>query len=61
MKVRDAIKFIKKDGWYLIRTTGSHRQFEHRTKTGIVTIAGHPGDDLDTGTFISILKQAKLR
>jgi predicted RNA binding protein YcfA (HicA-like mRNA interferase family) len=45
MKVREAIKLIEQDGWYLIRTRGSHRHFKHPTKRGVVTIAGHPGVD----------------
>ncbi|MCG7850550.1 MAG: type II toxin-antitoxin system HicA family toxin [ANME-2 cluster archaeon] len=45
MKVRDAIKLIEADGWYLIKTRGSHKQFKHHTKPGRVTIAGHFNDD----------------
>jgi len=61
MKVRDVTKLIEKDGWYLSRQKGSHMQFKHPTKTGLVTIAGHPNDDLGPGTLNSILKQAGLK
>ena len=61
MKIRDVIKMIEEDGWYLVVTRGSHRQFKHPAKPGRVTIAGHPGDDLAPGTQNSILKQAKLK
>jgi predicted RNA binding protein YcfA (HicA-like mRNA interferase family) len=61
MKVRDAIKIIEADGWYLVITKGSHIQYKHPTKFGRVTIAGHPNDDLAPGTLNSILKQAKLK
>jgi len=61
MKIRDVIKLIEADGWYLIRTKGSHRQYKHPGKPGRVTIAGHPGDDLAPGTLNSVLKQAQLR
>ena len=61
MKVRDIIKSIESDGWYLVVTKGSHRQYKHSLKTGRVTIAGHPNDDLAPGTLNSILKQAKLK
>lgn len=61
MKIRDIIKLIETDGWYQVDTRGSHRQYKHTTKPGRVTIAGHPGDDLATGTLNSILKQAKLK
>jgi predicted RNA binding protein YcfA (HicA-like mRNA interferase family) len=60
MKVRDVIKLIESDGWYLVATKGSHRQFKHTVEPGRVTIAGHPGDDLAPGTFNSVFKQAQL-
>ena len=61
MKVRDTIKLIEADGWYLVVTRGSHRQYKHPTKPGRVTLAGHPSDDLAPGTLNSILKQAQLK
>jgi predicted RNA binding protein YcfA (HicA-like mRNA interferase family) len=61
MKVRDAIKLIENDGWFLVATRGSHRQFKHPRKPGRATIAGKPSDDLAPGTFNSILKQAGLK
>jgi predicted RNA binding protein YcfA (HicA-like mRNA interferase family) len=61
MKVREAIKLIEADGWYLIATRGSHRQYKHREKPGRVTIAGKPSDDIAPGTLNSILKQAGLK
>lgn len=60
-KVRDAVKLIEADGWRVVTTRGSHRQFKHETKPGRVTIAGHPSDDLAPGTYNSILKQAGLK
>ncbi len=61
MKVREALKLIEQDGWYLVRTRGSHRHFKHSTKPGIVTIAGHPSVDIPRGTLNSVLKQAGLK
>ena len=61
MKVRDIIKQIEDDGWYLVVTRGSHPQYKHPSKSGRVTISGHPGDDLAPGTLNSILKQARLK
>ena len=51
MKIRDIIKILEEDGWYLARTRGSHQQYKHSTKPGLVTIAGNPGDELATGTL----------
>lgn len=61
MKVRDIIKLLESDGWYIIATKGSHRQYKHPNKSGRVTIAGHPNHDLAPGTLNSILKQSKLK
>ena len=61
MKIRDIIKLIEADGWLLIKTRGSHRQYKHPVKKGRVTIAGHAGDDLAPGTLNSVLKQAGLK
>ena len=61
MKVKDCIKMIEADGWYLVATRGSHRQYKHPSKSGRITIAGHPADDLAPGTLNSVLKQAGLK
>ena len=61
MKIRDIIKLIEAEGWYLVETKGSHRQYKHPRIPGRVTIAGHPNNDLGPGTLNSILKQAKLK
>jgi len=51
---------IETDGWYLVATRGSHRQYKHPSKPGRITIAGHPAEDLALGTLNSVLKQAGL-
>ena len=61
MKVRGVIRLLEQDGWKLVRTQGSHRQYKHATKPGTVTIAGHPGHDMAPGTLNSVLKQAGLK
>jgi predicted RNA binding protein YcfA (HicA-like mRNA interferase family) len=61
MKVREVIKLIEADGWYLVVTKGSHRQYKHPSKRGRVTIAGHPSHDLAPGTLNSIFKQAQIK
>ncbi len=60
MKVRDVIKRLEADGWYLARTKGSHRQFKHFDKPGTVTVSGKPNVDVPIGTLKSIWKQAGL-
>jgi predicted RNA binding protein YcfA (HicA-like mRNA interferase family) len=61
MKVREIIRLLQNDGWVIVRTRGSHRQFHHPTKPGTVTIAGHPSVDMPPGTLNSVLKQAGLK
>ena len=61
MKVRDVLKRIGEDGWFQGAQKGSHRQFKHPVKPGRVTVAGHPSQEMDKGTFSNILKQAGLK
>jgi predicted RNA binding protein YcfA (HicA-like mRNA interferase family) len=61
VKVGEVIGMLEVDGWTLIRTKESHRQFKHLFKSGIVTVAGKPSIDLPTGTLNSVLKQSGLK
>ena len=61
VKIRDVVKVLEYDGWSVVRQRGSHRQFKHATKPGLVTVAGKPGDDVAPGTLNSILRQAGLK
>ncbi len=61
MKVSEMLAKLSEDGWYLVATRGSHRQFKHPEKSGRVTVAGKPSDDLASGTLNSIMKQARLK
>ncbi|MGH8745706.1 MAG: type II toxin-antitoxin system HicA family toxin, partial [Burkholderiales bacterium] len=61
MKVSAILRILQRDGWYLIATRGSHRQFKHALKPGRVTVPGKPSDDLTPGLLNSILKQSGLK
>ena len=61
MKVRDVLRLLEADGWYQVRMRGSHRQFKHSAKPGLVTVPGHLGDELAIGTLNNVLKQAGLK
>jgi predicted RNA binding protein YcfA (HicA-like mRNA interferase family) len=50
MKVRAMIALVEADGWYRVRTQGDHRQYQHPTKPGLVTIAGNRNRDVPPGT-----------
>ena len=61
MKVKEIIKILKADGWYQARQKGSHIQFKHEHKKGLVTVSYHRlSDDMAPGTLNSILKQAGI-
>jgi predicted RNA binding protein YcfA (HicA-like mRNA interferase family) len=55
------IRRLQAEGWVLINTEGSHRQFKHSTKPGRVTVSGSLGDDMPKGTLASVKRQAGLK
>jgi predicted RNA binding protein YcfA (HicA-like mRNA interferase family) len=60
MTVREVLKLLRTDGWFLVRQKGSHRQFHHPTKPGTVTVAGKPSKTLHPKVLASIGRQAGL-
>ncbi len=36
-KVRDVVRRLEADGWYMVRQRGSHRQYRHDVKRRLVT------------------------
>lgn len=60
MNSREFRSMLEQDGWVLVRTKGSHQQFKHPVKKGLVTVA-HPTKDFDIKTWNSMLKQAGLK
>jgi len=56
---REVIRLLQRDGWYRVRSKGSHVQFKHATKSGLVTVV-HPKKDLPIGTLRSIFRAAGL-
>lgn len=57
-KYKDIMRRLEEEGWYIDRTRGSHRQYKHPVKPGLVTVPGRPSEDSTPGTYQSILKQA---
>jgi predicted RNA binding protein YcfA (HicA-like mRNA interferase family) len=41
LRVKDILKKLQDDGWYEVRQKGSHKQFKHPTKKGLVTVSYH--------------------
>lgn len=57
-KVKEILKMLEDEGWYLSKQVGSHRQYKHPTKQGKVTVNKKPSDTLDQEILNSIFKQA---
>jgi predicted RNA binding protein YcfA (HicA-like mRNA interferase family) len=60
MKVRELLRLLAQDGWYEVRSRGSHRIFKHPVKPGLVVVAVHGSLEVPSGTLKAILKQAGL-
>lgn len=56
----EIIRQLQADGWAEVRQSGSHKQFRHPTKPGLVTVA-HPYKDIPIKTRKSIERQAGIK
>lgn len=56
-KIGEMIRIIEDDGWYFVRKTGSHMQFKHPTKRGVVTV---PDTGINKNLELSIKRQAGI-
>ncbi|MGZ8363481.1 MAG: type II toxin-antitoxin system HicA family toxin [Caulobacteraceae bacterium] len=57
MTSREVIRRLEAAGWREVRQRGSHKQFRHPHRPGLVTVP-HPERDLKTGTLKSIMRQS---
>jgi predicted RNA binding protein YcfA (HicA-like mRNA interferase family) len=55
--LRDMMRMLREDGWFVVRSRGSHQQLKHPTKLALVTVPGGGNDELAPGTLNSLLKQ----
>ncbi len=53
-------KLLKKNGWVLVRTTGSHYQFRKEGVSSSTTVPRHGGKSLSLNVIKSIEKQTGL-
>ena len=61
VKVREVIRILSSDGWFLARQRGSHRHFRHPARPSLVAVPGNDGKELAPGTLNAILKKAGLK
>jgi predicted RNA binding protein YcfA (HicA-like mRNA interferase family) len=57
-KVKEVIELLEKDGWYLARWRGDHRQFKHPVKKNTVTVSHKLSETLEQEILNSIWKEA---
>ena len=60
VKISKILKDLRRDGWYLARQKGSHRQFKHPTKKGTVTVNGKESLSISGWLLDSIEEQSGL-
>jgi predicted RNA binding protein YcfA (HicA-like mRNA interferase family) len=60
MDSREIIARLQAEGWRKVRQKGSHQQFRHPTRPGLVTVP-HPRRDVPIKTLRSIERQSGLR
>ena len=60
VSARKLIKVLKKEGFVLNRTKGSHFIFIRDSDKRSVSVPNHPGKDLGRGIIQSILKDADI-
>lgn len=60
VKVSKILRDLKRDGWYLDRQKGSHRQFKHPVKKGTTTVNGKESDTYSGWLLDSIEAQSGL-
>lgn len=58
---KDLLRLAKKNGWVVIRQTGSHHRLQHSVTGKKETIAVHANRDLPIGTEQKLLKQLGLK
>jgi predicted RNA binding protein YcfA (HicA-like mRNA interferase family) len=60
MKVRDVIKRLEADGWIMDRMRGDHRQYKKANEPNVVTVSGHPADEVTPGQLQDIRRKSRL-
>ena len=60
MDFRKLEKLLKRNGWYLVRVSGSHHQYQNAQHGGTATIPYHAGKTLGLNVIKSIEKQTGL-
>jgi len=61
MKSSELLRILQKDGWYIVRQSGSHAIMRHTTKEEQLTVPCHPSQEVKKGLLSAILKSANIK
>jgi predicted RNA binding protein YcfA (HicA-like mRNA interferase family) len=61
MKCSELLRLLKKDGWIVISTRGSHLKMIHPTKKGLIIFPDHGSKEIGKGLEKKIFKDAVLK
>jgi len=60
LKCSEALRILKKDGWYPKSQKGSHIKLMHPTKKGVIIFPNHGSAELGKGLEKKLFKQAGI-
>lgn len=61
MKSNELIRILKRDGWVIIRQSGSHLIMKHSSKSGQLVLPDHGSNEVGKGLENKILKDAGIK
>jgi predicted RNA binding protein YcfA (HicA-like mRNA interferase family) len=61
VRPQELVRILEADGWFSTGQTGSHRQYRHPSKPGLLIVPMHTGKEIGKGLLHSILKKAGLK
>jgi mRNA interferase HicA len=61
MKSGELVRLLKKDGWFVVRQTGSHMIMKHPVKKGQIVCPYHGSHEVGKGLEKKIKKDAGIK
>ncbi|MEI6433596.1 MAG: type II toxin-antitoxin system HicA family toxin [Bacteroidota bacterium] len=61
MKCNELIRLLLRDGWFVVRQSGSHIIMRHPEKEGQIVVPNHGSSEVGAGLQYKILKDAGLK
>jgi mRNA interferase HicA len=61
MKSSELIRILKRNGWFVVRQSGSHMIMKHSEKGGQLVVPNHGNQEMGKGLEKKILKDAGIK